>query len=46
MAAAWPHCVAVVSAHGLAALGDLRAALSSEVAHGFVDRAPIIIDRH
>ena len=27
MAAAWPHCDAVVSAHSLDAIGDLIAAL-------------------
>jgi hypothetical protein len=31
MAAAWPHCDAVVSAHRLSALGDLTRALSDPV---------------
>jgi uncharacterized protein with von Willebrand factor type A (vWA) domain len=30
MAAAWPHCDSVVSAHSLAALDDLLAALRQE----------------
>jgi len=33
MAAAWPHCDAVVSAHSLTALGDLLAALADPVRH-------------
>ena len=30
MAAAWPYCDAVVSAHSLAALDDLLAALAAD----------------
>jgi uncharacterized protein with von Willebrand factor type A (vWA) domain len=41
MAAAWPHCDAVVSAHTVAALGDLTAALADPVRRRVPVRQPV-----